>query len=1082
MRLRFWLALCFSVLAGHSLLQAQTATLSGTIVDPSGAAIPSAQASVANTETGIQRMAQTDERGRFTVPQLSPGSYQLTVTREGFETLVRNGITLTVGQEAILNLTLTMGAVTEQVTVTGEAPLVNTSTSSVSGVVEEKRIEDLPLNGRDFSQLPLVQPGVYALRQTDQTATTKGYGTRVSMAGSRPDQTAWLLDGTNIKSMANFGTPGSAAGVMLGVDAVREFQVLTSNYSAEYGGTSGGVINMVTKSGTNGLHGSLYEYLRNSDLDARSFIDVSKPAFKRNQFGGALGGPIKKDRTFFFGNYEGLRQRLGITEQSTVPDATFHKGILPDGTQLQIAPEIQPYLDQWPLPNGAAVGVNTETARLSRVASSPVNEDYFMTRVDHHLTDKQSIFARFSFDQGNLITPDTLPVTQTTVAAHTRYATLAHDYIVSSQLLMTTRIAYNRTLITSDDGLVPGVDYPVNLRILVARPDDIPTVGISNLNAPGSSSTSVLGKVQNLYQFQESLQYVHGAQSMKFGVDIEHVGYATNGGLAGYNASFSWQTMKDYLLDNPLFAFGAQVPGGSSFRSFVQYVYGAYFQDDWRIRKNFTLNVGLRYEPFTTPVEKHGRISVVPDWVHATQFETNVPFWKNPSKKDFSPRVGFAWDPQGDGKTAVRGGFGIFFVDLLGATYGTPASKDPPYYAAIALPLRNGQGTLATAVSDVAAIGPSLLSPVMNSNSVMEITQYDLNPSYEMKANLTVERQFGGNLSLAAGYLGGRGFHLWENNSINVAPSIQVDGRPFVVAGTPVVNPNSGSGTTRYSEAQSFYNGLQLGLKKTFSRGLQFQVAYTWSKNIDDATTGVANTDFGEGVGSQPYNRAADRGLSALNVGQNLVINDVYLIPTLIKSGFVSHFFDGWQVSNILTASQGTPFSPMISGRNAPNISGTSQRPDLIAGRNSGNMESGTTAGCTFVNGVPGPVNLAPSAASQTVLPGQQLGTASLFFDPCAFFLPPAGFYGNAGRNILNGPGYLNFDISLVKSTPLRIKEGSRLEFRADFFNLFNHTHFANPAASVLNATNRQYVSTVALITKPAGSSRQMQFGLKIVF
>jgi hypothetical protein len=373
--------LLIGTLAVSTLGFAQTtATLSGVVSDASGAVLPGAQVTVTNTGTGVKRAVTTDSAGRFTASQLAPGPYEVTATLSGFDTLRRDGITLAIGQEANLTLALKVGAVSEQVTVTAEAPIVNTSTSSVSGVVDEQRIEELPLNGRDFSQLPLVQTGVTAIRNGDATVS-KGYGARISMGGSRPDQTAWLLDGTNIHSVSNFGTPGSAAGVMLGVEAVREFQVLTSNYSADLGGTSGGVVNMLTKSGTNKLHGSLFEFLRNSALDARNFFDLDKPAFKRNQFGGAVGGAIKKDKTFFFGNYEGLRQRQGVTTTATVPDSGVHQGLIPDPTaaggfrQVTVAPEIRPYLALIPLPNGPAKGAGLGLLYAS--GNAPVDENYF---------------------------------------------------------------------------------------------------------------------------------------------------------------------------------------------------------------------------------------------------------------------------------------------------------------------------------------------------------------------------------------------------------------------------------------------------------------------------------------------------------------------------------------------------------------------------------------------------------------------------------------------------------------------------------------------------------------------------------
>ena len=1029
-----------------SLAQTTTARLSGTVTDETGGVVPGAQVTVSNASTGAQRAVTTDERGRFTVPQLAPGPYQVTVSMAGFETLVRSGITLTVGQEANITLAMKVGAVSEQVTVTGEAPLVDTSGSSVSGLVEEKRIVELPLNGRDFTQLALVQPAVLALRNTD-SVVQKGFGARISMAGSRPDQTGWLLDGTNVKSMSNFGTPGSASSLLLGVDAVREFQVLTSNYSAEFGGSSGGVINMVSKSGSNDLHGTAYEFHRNDNLDARNFFDRRKPEFKRNQFGFALGGPIKKDKTFFFGNYEALFERLGLTLVATVPDANVHRGLIPGVSEpVPVAASVRPYLDLWPLPNGGPVGVNSGLASLSSPASDSTNQHFFITRVDHRVTDNQSIFARMTFDQGDKTRPYPIPITNNEIRTRSRYATVQYEKIWTPQFLSNSRVAYSRNNLFSSVSL--NIDYPKPL--FVFNPGMPPNFIFPGVTQFGPDDRAIFSNVQNLYEFQQNFLYTRQDHSFKFGVNYQKVGLNTDGGPRD-NGAFSWASMRAFLEDQTMNNFSVKVPGSSSQRTWVQHVVGLYFQDDWKMRPRFTLNLGLRYEPFTTPVEKWDRIAVVRDWVRATRFDTEEPFWQNPSKRNFSPRVGFAWDPTGDGKTAVRGGFGLFYVVLLGGYYRTPSVKNPPYAAFI-----EGNATrsnLASAVADVNRIAPTLLTATMTPQSFMEIYQWDLDSSYEMKFNLTVQREFPGDISVALGYLGGRGIHLWRETDANDAPSTLVDGRAFVAPGTPRVNPITGVGTTRYSDAQSFYNGLQVEVKKRFSRGFQFQTSYTWSKTMDDATTGMALTDFNEGATPQAYSPKSDRGLSALHQGQNFVMNGVWSLPAPKDSRAARLALGGWQVSGIFTASAGTPFSAVVSGRHAPDLSRSPgrQRPDLIPGRAFGDL-------------------VRPRNPNE-------------YFDASVFVLPPTGFFGNAGRNILVGPGVLNFDFSLTKNTRLGISEGSRLEFRADFFNLFNRANFATPALrEVLNPATRQPIAGAGRITRTVTTARQLQFGLKLIF
>lgn len=1063
------LAISLLALSALGMAQSTTATMSGRITDQSGGVLPGVQITITNIATGVKRSVTSDESGRYVAAQLAPGTYELTAIIAGFETQMREGITLSIGQQANLDLSMKVGAVTEQVTVMEEAPLLNTSSSAVSAVVEGKRIQELPLNGRDFSQLPLIQAGVTAVRNGDSTIT-KGYGARVSMGGSRPDQTAWLLDGTNIHNLSNFGTPGSAAGVMLGVDAVREFQVLTSNYSAELGGTSGGVVNMVSKSGTNGFHGTVYEFLRNSALDARNFFDREKPSFKRNQFGASMGGPIRKDRAFFFGNYEGLRQSQLVTRIPRVLDANIHNGLVPDGkgglTQVQISSAIKPYLDLWPLPNAGDIldknGLPTGAGLLSATASSPVDENFFVVRGDVHLNEKQSLFARANYDQSSLSTPDTLPIFSKNVGSHSRYVTLQHDYVVSGTFLMTTRLAYNRSLLIGDETAL--FSYPASLNIF--QPGWLPSLTVAGTDGFGPGATNLLRRPQNVWDLAENLQQIHGSHSMKFGFEGQRVDATKNGEVAGSAGAFTWDNIQSFLTDGTLTAFGAVSPGSARNRTWFQKTFGFYFQDDWKMRPNFTWNLGLRYEPYTSPTEKHDRIAMVKDWVHDTSFSTDIGLFRNPSKKSFSPRVGFAWSPGSDGKTSVRAGFGIFYVNLNAAYYITPGGKNPPYFATAQAPV--GSKKFSTAVADWAVIGPSLLTSAMTPNTFMELIQWDLKSSYEMKANLTVQRQLPHNITVSLGYLGNRGIHLWRNSDANDAPFTIVNGRAFVPAGSQRVNRNVSVGTTRYSDAQAFYNALQTEVKKTFSHGFQFQSSFTWSKNIDDATTGLANTDFLEGVSSQAYNPKVDRGMSALNQGRNFTLNLLYAIPSPWKSGFASHLTYGWQLSAIFSAATGTPFSERVSGRNAPDLSRSTggQRPDPAPSRNNSNTVSGTSSGC------------------QTVKAGTPLGTPNLYFDPCAFVLPPAGFYGIAGRNTLIGPGYQNLDFSLLKSTPLGVKEGSRLEFRAEFFNLLNRPNFGLPANAlqVLNPTNGQYIAGAGRISNTITPSRQMQFGLKIVF
>src|SRR5438093_10073343 len=540
------------VVASVAAAQTTTAAFQGTVTDTTGAVIPAAQVTASNVETGLKRATMTNEAGRFLLNELPPGSYEMTVTLPGFETLVRKGMTLTVGQQANLALVMNVGTIDQRVVVTGDAPIVETTQSSVSGVVEERRITELPLNGRDFTQLALVEPAVVSLRNTGSGEIGRGFGTRMSVAGSRPDQTSWLLDGMNIKGSTQFGTPGSAGGGLLGVDGVREFQVLTTNYSAEFGGTSGGVVNMVTKSGTNQLHGTAYEFLRNSALDAAAWEDNAfgsgKPPFKRNQFGFSVGGPIRKDQTFFFFNYEGLRQPKGLTNVAFVPDENVHKGLVPNPNgsglqQLRIADSIAEILKLWPTPNvpGSSTG---GVGLLSSTVSQRTTENFFMLRLDHSLSDTHSLFGRFSFDQASQTTPDLIPVDDITLETKPRYGTVQLVSIWSPKLLTTTRVGVSRNNIALN--LAMNVTYPKSVFFLNQQfPPEIqlPGAGLTNF---GPDSSNIQAAIQQVYQLDENIGYTSGKHSYKFGFNFEKMDPNLNSG-PNNNGFFRWATIADFL-------------------------------------------------------------------------------------------------------------------------------------------------------------------------------------------------------------------------------------------------------------------------------------------------------------------------------------------------------------------------------------------------------------------------------------------------------------------------------------------------------------------------------------------------------
>jgi hypothetical protein len=1101
------IATCSVWLVLSSLTWAQTsnARIEGLIADETGAILPGVQVAIHNAETGATRNVMSNDRGRYVVTDLPPGAYEITATMTGFDTLIRRGITLTVGQDVSIPLTMRIGSVNTQVTVTAEAPLVNTTSSGVSGVVEERRITELPLNGRDFGQLALVQPGALNVATAAGGDASKGFGTRLSLSGSRPMDTGYSLDGTNVNSVGNFATPGSAAGVVLGVDAIREFRVVTGGgYSAEYGAYSGGVVQMVTKAGTNQYHGTAFGLHRNDNLDANTWENnragKEKAEFRRNQFGGSVGGPIRRDKTFFFGAYEGLRQaRVGEVSESLVPDLETRQGrafvratqasaasicagaggtfsSLSDTTgrcAVAISPSVKPYLDLWPRPNGEVLGDGT--ARLNYSQNPVTDENYIVARGDYRINDNQSMFGRFMFDNGDQVNPDGQGVYDLVVASRQRFATIQYENVLAPTLLASSSLAFNRTALNEVVDLL--IDYPSSLFFMNhQRPASFSYDGVG-----GFGSTNPATRIQNKWELSQSFSYSMGVHTLKFGGSYSHVIFNNSGPAASAEGSFSWtgtNAALAFLTDAPLSTLTVEVPNADTSRTVLQDIYGFYFQDDWRVRPNLTLNLGLRYEPWTSPGEKHGRVSTFRDWVTATEFShpstdgTDI-YFNSPGESTFSPRVGLAWDVNGDGRTAVRAGAGIFHVMILSPYLNTVTRKNPPDAGTL---IQNNPGVnFAGAPAYVLQRTPTILSTTLTPDTFSEAIQFDLDPMYETKFNLTIEREILPDLSASIGYVGSRGTHLTMKSDCNAVPATLVDGRPFIApraasAPVPRVNPNNGVITCTTSDANSFYNAMSIEVKKRLGQGFQFQAVYTWSKNVDDSTTGLGNSDFSENLVTQPYNHKADRGLAATHVGQNLVFNGLWSLPSPTGNRLASGILGGWQLSGILRTSTGVPRGPKLRGAggraNAQDgrRGANEQAPELRPGRTVESMTTGVTQGCAGL------------AA------GQKLGTPDLYFDPCAFTIPAPGFYGNAGRNIIIGPGFLNADVSLTKSTAVgALGENGRVNFHADLFNLMNRPNFGRPSNSILTATGSVFTDA-GRISSTVGSERQLQFGLKIIF
>jgi hypothetical protein len=1044
--------------------QVSTATISGTTKDSSGAMLPGTEVVVRNVDTGISRSVVTDASGRFRIPQLGLGSYEIRASLTGFKTEVRSGIVLTVGREAVLDLTLQVGDVAETVEVTGEAPLVETTSAAVAGLVSDQQIRELPLNGRSIEQLAVLQLGVTISRNAT-VGFFSGNVQRINIAGARTSSNSFLLDGTDVNDFWN-NTPGSVAGVSLGVDTIREFKVLVNNYSAEYGRAGGGVITSVTRSGTNQLHGSVFEFLRNSAMDARNFFDrdsrrplerSSPPPFRRNQFGFTVGGPIRQDKAFFFGSYEGLRQRLASTSYNRVPTPE---------TRLTAVPTIAPYLPFVPLPTPGADRFSDGTQDYVSAISNPTREDYFMVRIDHKFSDDDSLFGRYTFDDAKVGNPNTTETFSNPSLSRNQYFTFEETHVFTPTWLNVFRLGVNRSRGQSECERL--VDFPATLDLIPGRPFGYSggmtlSAGVAGLPGLLNCRTAPHSNWYNLYEASNDMTFIRSAHSLKAGMIVKNIraNKQSDNSLTG---TYEFATLANFLAGRPLL-FESETLSVDSFRSWRQTLYGFYLQDEWKARPKLTLNLGLRYEFVTAPIEANGKAAMLLDILDKdTTVFGKKPFLPNVSKKNFSPRIGFAYDVFGNGHTAVRGGFGLYYDQILPVVYSQPAIRNRPFFSRVLIdnpPYPNA-----------AALLPSATPSLVGANNIM-VTD---NP-YLMQYNFSIQQQFAGTWVVNVGYIGSRGVHLTSVRDGNSAfPDILPDGRKFFPAGRGRRNPNFAEISNYQTDADSRYHGLVIGLNQRFKNGLQLQISYTYSKLLDNSSALYAPESSGAGsrTSGDPDDLRPDWGLSSQHVGQNFVSNSTYVLPFAANAGgWKEQVAGGWQVNSIITLSAGVPRNVQLSFDRARTLgNGFTPRPDLVAGAST-NPIKGTSAGCPGLTG------------SDRSL---KLGTPDLYMDPCVFALQDAGFLGNLGRNTVIGPGLVSVDLGLTKNFKLPW-EGTNLQFRSELFNIINRANFGAPLSNVFsNATiapgnTRPNVrSDFGLIRDTRTTNRQIQMALKLTF
>lgn len=1128
------------VLAARSLhAQVAGATLSGVVSDPTGAGIPNVSVSIKNVTTGVNREVKTDADGYYTAPNLLPGSYEVTVTAKGFTTLVERGITLAVGATPVLNLSLRIGEVSEKVEVNTTVPTVELSTSTVSGNVDATTVRQLPLNGRDWTTLATLQAGVdtVPVQQPNQGTAPKGnrgYGNQMTISGTRPQQNNYRLDGISINDYSN-GAPGSVAGLNLGVDAVAEFSVLTSNYSAEYGRTSGGVINAITRSGTNQFHGGVFEFLRNSALDARNFFDPpSVPPFRRNQFGGFAGAPIKKDKTFVFGSYEGLHQSLTGTAPVVVPSTTARQGELCANAncttfnQFPVATNgIGTYLTKfWPTPKASdlvcnlfsgacAVGGAGDTATESVQTASTAREDFFTTRVDHHFSERDSLFGTYMFDDAVTHTPDPLDTWLVGNLSRRQAIILEENHIFSAAWANSLRAGFSRVsaIVNSTISDINPAAKDKTLGIYSANPQFAPQITVGGLQGTGGGlgSDPTYHYHWNSYQLYDDAFWTHGLHSMKFGFAMERM---QDNVLADLQPTglIAFDTLAHFLGNAPVSAI-ATIPGNLTERGIRQTLWGGYVQDDWRVRPRLTLNLGLRYEMTTVPTEVQGKLSNLRTMNSPTTF-TGSPYYQNPTTRNFEPRIGLAWDPFGDGKTAVRAAFGFFDFLPLPAAFSLAIDQSLPFYkffTASSFP-QCATGTFPTCVGDPNNISNN---PALNATLQDAFIQFNPPRNYVMIWSLNVQRDLSKNTSLMVGYVGNRGVHMLnrEDDVNDVLPTVASDGRLIwptfgaaaaAAAGNQCttislspgfcrVNTTVGDIRGLYWTGDSFYDALEATIKEKIGSSLNFQGSYTWGKAIDTGSATVIGDPFQTSI-SSPYFfcKSCRRGLSDFDIGHSLSAHLIYDLPSPKSMGTLgSTALGGWEIGTIVTAQSGVPFTPIVTQDVGLQSADNWAFPSRIAGCNP--IASNPKANPN------GPIYYNQQCFTfplQGSIPNSQcnFGFSSNTITDAVTGMPAClNVGGNVRRNSLIGPKLVDVDFSVYKNFPVhRISESFNVQFRAEMFNILNHTNFAPPINNVAvlttttdpsgNINGTAVIPTAGLLDRTTTTSRQIQFGLKLTW
>ena len=1059
----------FAGLLAPVMLHAQgvSGTILGTITDQQGAAIGKAEISARSVDTGVTRKGNSADNGDYRITAVPAGTYEVSIGAPGFKTEVRSGIIVTVGADSAANFQLTVGAVTEKVEVTAEVAQVDTSSATMGGFVNSTTIRELPLNGRDWLQLALLQPGVQynagSSGGNDSLRTQRGNGMQISVSGGRMAENVFRIDGLVVNDFANSG-PGSALRVNMGVDAIREFSILSNSYTAEYGRGASGVINAITKSGTNEYHGSAYYFHRNSALDARNFFDgLNVAPFRRHQFGGALGGAIKKDKTFFFTNYEQITEIKSLSQSFDTISNDARRGLVCANSacsskdQVALDPRIQPFLDLYPRPNGVVTG---DTGRFQFPGARPGQEKYVIGKIDHYFTSNTTLFGSYSWDNSSIANPDHFGQKQQLGPSRRQNGLLTLQHLFSPTLISNTRIGVSRTYAANN------LDCCATIPLLeqYGGPNSfIPGRPIGRFDVGGLSGRfgGVFSDGLNTFsytspQIYSDLSWTKGRHTIKMGYAMERV-RSNMEQQNRANGLWTFGSIRDMLQVRPN-QFSGDLPGTDGIRGQRQWVFGTYIQDDFRVRSNLTINIGVRYETTTVLKEVNGKIANL-RYLTDPAATTGDPYFNNPTFKNFAPRIGFSWDPFKDGKTAIRGGWGFFDIPPLPYQFTSMIPRSAPFYI---------QGTINNPpASAFPGGGVSLFRP---SSSQVTHVQFDPRRAYKMQWNFNIQRQLTRSIGITTGYVGSQGTRIsttvYDHNQ--VPPHlVRWDGAHLIfpiplnnsTANIARLNPNVGQIRTQDYNGHSTYHAWQTNLTQRVNHGLSYQVAYTWSKSIDNGTNSTSDNESLNSKGRPwAFCDKCNRGPSDYDLTHSMVANFLYDIPVLasVKANkFANTVLGGWQIGGIYTVQSGgvisvrIPVDRAFTGNTVTAASQGGQTPDWLA--------------------------TAPGCADPTT------GNITKYLKTNCWQFPGAGVLGNSPKNRWRMPMFRNLDFSLYKNQNV-MGEKLKAQLRLEMFNIFNNTNLVPQAFFIFNGQG--VINQTAGTPQPptVNSSRQIQLGLRLLF